>query len=148
MKTDFQVHVRIQKPAAEVFDAVVNPKKLSRYFVGTASGPLEEGKQVMWEFTEHPGAFPVQVSKIVSNQMIRLEWDGSGDGYATQIEMTFRELGPNDTLIGISESGWRQDDNGITSSYRNCGGWMHMALCMKAYLDHGINLRQGSVWLG
>ena len=32
---------------------------------------------------------------------------------------------------------------GLKASYDNCGGWMHMSCCLKAYLEYGINLRAG-----
>ena len=52
MDLKFQVQVKIQRPVAEVFDGVVNPKKLSGYFVQKASGPLREGTTVQWTFAE------------------------------------------------------------------------------------------------
>jgi hypothetical protein len=42
--------------------SVYNPNKLSGYFTtGGASNPLDEGKEVTWDFHDFPGAFPVQV---------------------------------------------------------------------------------------
>ena len=29
------------------------------------------------------------------------------------------------------------------ASYGNCQGWMQMLCALKAYLEHGINLREG-----
>jgi len=44
MDLRFTVQTKIQKPVSEVFDAVYNPKKLSKYFTtGGADGPLDEG---------------------------------------------------------------------------------------------------------
>ena len=64
MELKFQVQGKIRKPVTEVFDAVYNPNKLSEYFTtGGASGPLDEGKTVTWEFADFPGAFPVHVEK-------------------------------------------------------------------------------------
>ena len=42
MTLEFRVNGRIGRPVAEVFDAVVNPEKLSGYFttIGGASAPL------------------------------------------------------------------------------------------------------------
>ena len=55
----FTVQARIKKPINEVFDAVYNPKKLSKYFTtGGASGSLEGGNKVMWDFHDYPGSFP------------------------------------------------------------------------------------------
>jgi hypothetical protein len=48
--------------------------------------------------------------------------------------------------VQIRESGWRQDEKGFASSYGNCGGWMHMMLCLKGYLEYGINLRAGGAF--
>jgi uncharacterized protein YndB with AHSA1/START domain len=48
MSIGIRVSGRIGKPAAEVFDAVVNPKKLSGYFttIKGASAPLVAGTTV------------------------------------------------------------------------------------------------------
>jgi uncharacterized protein YndB with AHSA1/START domain len=59
--------------------------------------------------------------------------------------MKFKPLDDGATMVQISESGWRDTPKGIESSYSNCGGWMHMMCCMKAYVEHRINLRAGGV---
>ena len=43
MEPKFEVQLKIRKPVDEVFEGVVNPKKLSGYFTKTASGPLVAG---------------------------------------------------------------------------------------------------------
>jgi uncharacterized protein YndB with AHSA1/START domain len=146
MQLRFQVQTKIQKPVDEVFDAVYDPKKLSGYFTsGGASGPLKEGATVMWEFAEHPGAFPVQVKQVVQNKLIILEWEATDGNYNTRVEMDFEPLDPKSTLIKITESGWHENEKGLESSYKNCEGWTHMSCCLKAYVEYGINLRKGSV---
>jgi len=140
----FTVHLSILKPRSEVFDAVVQPEKLCRYFTQTSSGPLREGTQVQWRFAEFPVDVPVTVRRIVPNEFIVLEWESMEGGYNTVVEMKFEELKADATLVSISEEGWRPTQKGIWSSYQNCGGWMHMLCAMKAYLEHGINLREGS----
>jgi uncharacterized protein YndB with AHSA1/START domain len=161
MELKFQVATKIQKPLAEVFDAVYNPKKLSGYFTnGGAEAPLDEGKTVQWAFEDEPGnkiSFPVKVKKMVPNKMIQFTWaasEGSYDpatheypkaaGYDTLVEILFEPLGKSETVVKIRESGWRPTQGGLEGSYNNCSGWMHMGLCLKAYLEHGIDLRKGS----
>jgi uncharacterized protein YndB with AHSA1/START domain len=39
MEPKFQVQLKIRKPAAEVFDAVVRPENLSSYFVKPQAAP-------------------------------------------------------------------------------------------------------------
>jgi hypothetical protein len=55
--------------------------------------------------------------------------------------MEFESIDGQSTMFSISESGWHRDDPGLKASHENCGGWQHMALCLKAFLEHGIDLR-------
>lgn len=144
MELKFDVHAKIARPVAEVFEAVVNPKKLSSYFTtGGASGALAEGATVLWKFGDHAGEYPVLVTKLVSNERIEFSWDAEEGGYQTQVVMTFEPVMANGTLVRIAESGWREGPNGLRSSYLNCGGWTQMLCCLKAWAEHGINLRRG-----
>ena len=54
MQPKFEVQLKIRKPVAEVFDAVVNPQNLSSYFTKTANGPLAEVATVILTFAEAP----------------------------------------------------------------------------------------------
>jgi len=138
----FQVQQRIQKPVSDVFDAVVNPRKLSGYFIEKASGPLAQGATVTWKFPEYPIEFDIVVREVLPNQRVVFEWPSAG-GYPTRVEMDFKPLDATSTLVQVSESGWKEDAKGLATSYGNAGGWMHMMACLKAYLEYGINLRAG-----
>lgn len=144
MDLKFDVYAKIARPVAEVFEAVVNPKQLSAYFTtGGASAPLAEGATVLWKFGDHPGEFPVRVSRLVPNARIEFGWDAEEGGYQTQVVMTFEPLPDGGTLVRVAESGWRATPAGLRSSYMNCWGWSQMLCCLKAWIEHGINLRQG-----
>ncbi len=157
MDLKFKVAARIARPVAEVFEAVADPKKLSGYFTtGGAKGRLETGATVTWDFHDYPGAFPVEVVEVEPNRRIVLRWqanDGApsdGDaavtsavGYTTTVTMTFEPLEDGRTLVSIAEEGWRETANGLKASYGNCQGWTQMLCAMKAYIEYGINLRQG-----
>jgi uncharacterized protein YndB with AHSA1/START domain len=87
MELKFEVQAKIKRPISDVFDAVYNPNKLSGYFTtGGASNPLDEGKEVTWDFHDFPGAFPVQVKQTIKNKKIVLEWANS-EGGSTQVVM-------------------------------------------------------------
>jgi hypothetical protein len=49
-----------------------------------------------------------------------------------RIEMGFEPLEDGGTFVTIAEYGWREDERGRKASY-----------CMKAYVEYGINLREG-----
>lgn len=150
MTLKFEVSGRVNRPVDEVFDAVANPAKLSGYFTtGGASERLETGVQVYWDFHDFPGAFPVQVVEVEANKRIVLQWeadapetDDSGSNYTTVI-MRFEPIDGDRTLVSISEEGFRRTPAGEKASYMNCQGWMQMICAMKAYVEHGINLRDG-----
>ncbi len=161
MDFKFTVQTKIQKPVSEVFEAVYNPKKLSKYFTnGGASAPLDEGKTVMWTFAddpEKPITFPVRVQKVVKNKLIQFSWEASeglydaktgtmpaSAGYDTIVEMSFEPLNPKETLVKIVEGKWRPTDAGLQGSYGNCQGWMQMMCCLRAYIEFGIDLRKGA----
>jgi uncharacterized protein YndB with AHSA1/START domain len=97
----------------------------------------------LWEFPEFPGEFPVFVTKVVPNELIVFEWKAQDGDYKTHVEIAFEPLDAKSTLVKITESGWKENQKGLDSSYGNCQGWMNMASCLKAFLEYGINLRKG-----
>ena len=145
----YQVMIHVGRPVGEVFEAVADPKQLSSYFTtGGASGRLEEGATVMWDFADFPGAFPVEVVDVVPDQKIELRWDANDPDspakYKLTVTMNFKPTGDGRTMVEIEEKGWRQSEAGLESSYRNCMGWSQMLCALKAWIEYGINLREGA----
>jgi uncharacterized protein YndB with AHSA1/START domain len=144
MELKFDVYAKIERPVADVFRAVTDPKELCAYFTtGGASGPLTEGAKVLWKFGDSPGEYPVHVTRLVPNERIELTWDAEADTYLTQVIMTFESLDAGHTLVRIVEGVWKSDSKGLKSSYGNCSGWTQMLCCLKAHLEYKINLRRG-----
>src|SRR5262245_33310968 len=117
MDLKFTVGGRISKPLGEVFEAVVNPDHLSRFFTtGGAKGRLEAGAVVTWDFHDFPGAFPVHVVEVEKDKRIVLRWNAAADAAPaspsgarqTTVVMTFEPLDDNRTLVRISEHGWSE----------------------------------------
>jgi uncharacterized protein YndB with AHSA1/START domain len=143
MEFKFTVAGRISKPVHEVFEAVADPEKLSDYFTtGGAKGRLETGAVVTWDFHDFPGAFPVEVSEVLPDEKIVLRWV-TEDGSRTTVTIEFTEFEPGRTLVTITEEGWPNTEAGLKNSYGNCEGWTGMLAAMKAYVEYGINLREG-----
>ena len=149
MDPKFKVMMHVSRPVAEVFEAVADPDKLSHYFTTNgAKGRLATGATVTWDFHDFPGAFPVQVEEVVENERIVLHWKAqdSGDApYNTTVTMTFKPVdGDTRTLVEIEEHGWRDTAAGVKASYGNCMGWAQMLAALKAWVEYGINLREGA----
>ncbi len=159
MELKFRVAARIARPVHEVFEAVADPQQLSQYFTtGGAQGRLETGATVTWDFLDFPGAFPVDVIEVVPDAKIVLQWQASegeppsvssstgevrGSDYKTTVTMTFAALDDGRTLVEIAEEGWRETSGALKASYGNCQGWAQMQCALKAWLEHGINIRKG-----
>jgi uncharacterized protein YndB with AHSA1/START domain len=158
MDLKFKVMIHVARPVSEVFEAVADPKELSSYFTtGGASGRLEAGNTVTWDFHDFPGAFPVEVDEVVRNERIVLRWEAAegeqvsdGDidikpaGYQTTVTMTFKPTEDGRTLVEIEETGWRESEAGLKASYGNCMGWSQMLAALKIWVEHRINLREGA----
>lgn len=112
MEPKFEVQLKILKPVSEVFAAVVDPRKLSGYFVKSASAPPAAGATVKWSFHEVPGEHPVRVREVVPNDRIVFEWESQEGGYDTRVEMSFKALEGGATMVQIRESGWRDTPEG------------------------------------
>ena len=147
MARNYTVQTKILRPVAEVFDAIVSRDKLCRYFTDVASGDMEEGEQIDWHWSHYHATLPVVVEKIEPNRLIRLTLDSGAWGkttteaYAVAVIFEFEELDDGSTMLSISEEGWKTDADGLKGSHSNCGGWSHMATCLKAWIEHGIDLR-------
>ena len=145
MSRNYTVQTKIRRPVADVFDAIVSSDRAKQYFVNGASGDLVEGETVVWRW-DHYGENPVVVKKVVANELIELAIDSKegdktkSEAYEVLVILEFEEL-EDGTMLSISEQGWRTDADGLRGSHDNCSGWTHMAMCLKAHIEHGIDLR-------
>ncbi|QBE47888.1 SRPBCC domain-containing protein [Leucobacter triazinivorans] len=145
----FTVFGFVSRPPAEVYEAVADPAILSRYFTtGGAEGRLEPGVAVQWDFADFPGAFPVRVLEARAPERIVLRWDGdpatTQETDGTEVAFEFRPVGDGArTEVRVTERAWRPTDAGAEAAFGNCMGWTGMLAAMKAWLEYGINLREG-----
>ena len=149
MDLRFEVFAHVSRPPDEVFEAVADPAKLSAYFTtGGAEGRLETGRTVTWDFHDFPGRFPVEVVEAVPGQRIVLKWGrnegGAPTGEQNVVTIVFSAVDNGErTKVTIAESGWSESQAGLDTSYGNCMGWAQMLAALKAWVEHGLNLREG-----
>ena len=142
-KLEIKAALMIGKPANEVFEAIVDPEKMSNYFISKSSGRMEEGKTLTWQFPEMVMEFPVTIKKIEKDKYISYTWNDFRDGTETLVEFT---LTPKDnaTFITVTEKSRDNDETGMQWLKSNTEGWANFLACLKAYLEYGINLRKGA----
>ena len=140
MDIKFRVGIRVDKPVPEVFRAVVEPELLKSYFVAAASGPLEEGRRVKWTWADGEEE-PIQVDEIVLDKCLVFGWKAFQVPTFTRVKIQVDPHPKGGTKVTISESGWEDDQAALDSAFEHCSGWMHMLMCLKARLEHDIDLR-------
>jgi uncharacterized protein YndB with AHSA1/START domain len=139
---EIKAALQMLKPVNEVFEAIIDPVKMSNYFISKSSGRMDEGKKIMWRFPEFDMEFPIRVGKIEKDKYISFYWDV--DGIELLTEMTLTKRANNSTLVSITEKSRENDEAGIKWLMGNTEGWANFLACLKAYLEYGINLRKGA----
>jgi uncharacterized protein YndB with AHSA1/START domain len=139
MRLESNATIQIQKPIEEVFEGIVNPAKMTNYFISESSGRLESGKEVIWKFPEFADKFPVTEIKIEANRSISFVWDPE-----TVVNITLEKLSDNSTIVRVNENGKELNEDNLKWVLENTEGWANFLACMKAFLEHGIQLRKGA----
>ena len=139
MKLESKAVIQIQKPIEEVFQGIVNPEKMTKYFISESSGRLESGNQVIWKFPEFEEEFLIKEIKIENNSSISFVWDPE-----TVVKITLEKLPDNSTIVRVNENGKEFNEDNLEWALENSGGWANFLACMKAYLEYGIQLRKGA----
>ena len=144
-KLKIKTSLKILKPAHEVFEAIVDPAKMSNYFIAKSTGRMEAGKTLTWLFPEFDMEFPVRVEKVVKDDYISYSWDDWEDNtIKTLVEISLEEKGKDETLVTVREGSRENNEAGIKWLSSNTEGWANFLACLKAYMEYGINLRKGA----
>lgn len=140
-KLEITASIGIQKPINEVFEAIVDPARMSNYFISRSTGRMEEGKNLVWHFPDYDGETPVRVGKIEKDKYISFYWGEKTDELLVEMNLkTYKKS----TVVTITEKSRGNDEVGIAWLKGNTEGWANFLACLKAYLEYGINLRKGA----
>ena len=140
---EIKAALQILKPDQEVFEAIVDPAKMSNYFISESTGRMEEGKKLKWKFPEFDMEVPVRIDKIEKDKYISYYWNGE-DGKELLVEMKLTATASNITLVTVTEKSMNNDEAGVKWLKQNTEGWANFLACLKAFLEYGINLRKGA----
>lgn len=143
-KLEIKCGLKMQMPLHDVFEAIVDPEKMSNYFISKSSGRMEPGKTLTWQFPEFDMRFPVRVYEVQPDEFISFSWGSAEDGAETAVEITLKPMRANETFVTVTEKARENDEQGIKWLKGNTEGWANFLACLKAYLEYGINLRKGA----
>ena len=129
----------IRRPVAETFAAFIDPDLTTKFWFTKSSGPVEQGKQLHWEWEMYNASTPVTVQVVETNKRILIEW--SGPDAPNRVEWVFTPLGDNSTFVSITNSGFHGDEASQFRQALDSTEAFAMVLAgAKAWLEHGIYL--------
>jgi uncharacterized protein YndB with AHSA1/START domain len=129
----------IRKPVSEVFAAFTEPEMITKFWLARASGRLEPGARVHWDFIVHGAASDVEVKELKPDERILIRWD-DGD----TVDFRFTRRGPQETFVTIENRGFTGDAAEVLEKAVDSTGGFTLVLCeLKALLEHGIRMNYG-----
>jgi len=132
-----QAQMCIRRPAAEVFEAFINPAVTKNFWFTKGSGRLEVNKKITWEWEMYRFSTTVVAREIVPGEKIVFEWNEP----ARTVELGFQSLADGSTYITATEWGYDKTGDALLAAIRDStGGFTTVLDGLKAFLEHGINL--------
>jgi uncharacterized protein YndB with AHSA1/START domain len=134
-----QTAMLIRRPAADVFEAFVDPAVTTQFWFTRGSGRLEAGERVQWDWEMYGVSVTVTVKDIEAGRRILIEWPGTHA--PTTVEWTFSPRGDDTTFVTVLESGFAGDGDELVGQIANSTEGFSLVLAgAKAFLEHGVRL--------
>ena len=128
----------IRRPAAQVFEAFVDPAVTARFWFSKGSARLETGKTVRWDWEMYGMSMEAQVRALEADRRILVGWSAYG---GTEIEFLFTPHGMDQTFVSISHRGFKGTPQEMTeAAIGSTEGFTFVVSGLKAWLEHGIEL--------
>ena len=129
----------IRKPAAEVFEAFVDPEVTANFWFTKSSGRLDSRKEVTWEWEMYDVSTLVRVKDIDPPKRIVIEWGEAGK--TDMVAWEFTPYGSDATHVQITNSAFPGDgDQLLQKALDAAGGFTTVLDGAKAWLEFGIHL--------
>jgi len=129
----------IRKPAAQVFEAFVDPEITKKFWFTKSTGRLEQGKHIVWTWEMYGHSVDVNVKEMEANRRILIEWGNYDD--MTSVEWIFTPYKNDWTYVTVTHSGFNGDgDKVVNDALDSKGGFTWVLAGLKALLEHNIEL--------
>jgi uncharacterized protein YndB with AHSA1/START domain len=145
MVTQITTKFKIHKPVNEVFEAIVDPEKIGNFWFSSSSERWEQGKTITLKYDEYNAEGKIYVLRVEENKSIQFSW-GEELGEGTVVTIILSDLEHSNTIIEITESGFKEDDPEIVNKMLGQKeGWVYMLSCLKVYLENRVNTLRASL---
>lgn len=127
-----KARVLIRHSVDAVFASFVNPSLITKFWLSHASGQLEQGKTVRWDFMVPGATVDSEVLKLEHNKLIFIRWsDGS------TVEFVF-EPTTEGTIVEVKNEGFSGDLQQATETAIESTQGFTLVLCdLKTLLEGG-----------
>ena len=143
--TQITAKMQIRKASIEVFEAIVDPKKIGNYWFSSSSERWDQGKAITLRYEEYGAEGVINILKVQENNKIVFSW-GAESGEETVVTITLKELDAEITVIEVNESGLNENDPEVLNKMLGQKeGWVYTLTCLKAYLESGVNNLRASL---
>lgn len=130
----------IRKPAAEVFEAFIDPAVTTQFWFSKGSGRLTPGAEVRWDWEMYGVSAQVRVIAIEPARRILVEWGSPGE-IPTSIEWLLEPHGEDQTMVTVVNSGFDgTGDEVVAKALDAMEGFSLLLAGAKAWLEHGVPL--------
>ena len=121
----------IRRPVAEVFDAFVDPDKITKFWLEATTGPLTKDAQVSWRFMVPGATEVVTVTAFEDQRCIAFDWS---DGIS--VNMEFKDHGNRTTRLAVEVIGF-QNGHAVDQVVNATEGFSIVLCDLKTLLETG-----------
>lgn len=133
-----EAQMLIRRSVGAVFQAFIDPSVTINFWFTKSSGKLQSGKTINWTWEMYGVTTQVLVKEIIRNKSISIEWGNP----ATKVDFLFTSVTDSTTYVVIRNYGFKETgDELIRAINDNTGGFTTVLDGLKAYMEHGINLK-------
>jgi uncharacterized protein YndB with AHSA1/START domain len=131
-----RVEMLIRRPVATVFRAFTDPDDITRFWLARASGALEPGATVHWEFMV-PGASD-DTTVVAFEQDRHIVWTWS-DG--TTVDLAFEPVDDEATILRVAHHGFPgAPAEAAATAVESTQGFTIVVCDLKTWLEHGTSM--------
>ena len=121
-----ETEILIQLPKEKVFDAIVNPKKIHKYF------PWGSFDNKQTEFNE--GRFDYKVKTLIVNESVKLLWNTKSKETIVEIDLEVVGKKYKYTKVIIKESSFELNNDGFRKAMIQMKAWTNFLYSLKIFL--------------
>lgn len=133
--------MNIAKPAHDVFEAFLDPKKIGGFWFSSSSERWEAGKTITLRYDEYNAEVEIEVLTVETDRKIVFR-----DKSMHEVTITMVEEEPSSTIVEVIEKEF--DDAApefVEALIDNKEGWVYALTCLKAYLEYDVSIRAALV---